>query len=158
MRAAFVTLLASVLASSSALAAEPAGDWRVEDGSAVIRIDTCRGALWGVVAWEKAPGRDDRNPDPTLRGRPTLGTPVLINMRAASSRDRWDGQVYNAQNGQTYTANVRLVGDNTLRIEACVMGGLFCGGQRWTRVGNVPAHGAQTEVCSRVYELSGRPR
>ena len=39
----------------------------VEDGSAIIRVDNCRGAVWGVVAWEKEPGRDKRS------GRPTLG-------------------------------------------------------------------------------------
>jgi uncharacterized protein (DUF2147 family) len=134
------------------MATEPTGDWRVEDGSAVIRIDNCRGALWGVVAWEKVPGRDQRS------GRPTLGSPVLINMRA-SSQARWDGQIYNAQSGETYTANVRMVSDNTLRVEGCVMGGIFCGGQRWTRVSNAAdsaansgASGAKSAVCSRASE------
>ncbi len=49
----------------SGIAAEPTGDWRVEDGSAIIRIDNCRGALWGVVAWEKDPGtrQTQRPPD-----------------------------------------------------------------------------------------------
>ena len=158
MRLTTITLCTVTLASSAALAAEPTGDWRVEDGSAIIRIDNCRGALWGVVAWEKVPGRDERN------GRPTLGSPVLINMRA-SSQARWDGQIYNAQNGQTYRANVRMVGDNTLRVEGCVMGGVFCGGQRWTRVGDASAgasqkngsgRGAQNDVCARVSNLSPR--
>ena len=159
MRLTIITFCTVTLASSAALAAEPTGDWRVEDGSAIIRIDNCRGALWGVVAWEKVPGRDERS------GRPTLGSPVLINMRA-SSQARWDGQIYNAQNGQTYRANVRMVGDNTLRVEGCVMGGVFCGGQRWTRVGDASAgasqkngsgRGAQNDVCARVSNLSPRP-
>jgi len=157
MRLTIITICTATVMSGAALAAEPAGDWRVEDGSAIIRIDNCRGALWGVVAWEKEPGRDTRNPNPTLRGRATLGSAVLINMRAASPQARWDGQIYNAQNGQTYKANVSLVGENTLRVEGCVMGGVFCGGQRWTRVGNAPGRGAQSDVCSRVSDLSGRP-
>ncbi|MPZ38036.1 MAG: DUF2147 domain-containing protein [Rhizobiales bacterium] len=149
MRLAIVTGVAATIASGAAMAAEPKGDWRVEDGSAVIRIDNCRGALWGVVAWEKVPGRDPRS------GRPTLGSPVLINMREASQA-RWEGQIYNAQNGRTYKANVRMVGDNTLRVEGCVMGGVFCGGQRWTRVSNGTESGAKGSakdaVCSRVSE------
>jgi len=157
MRLATVTVFTIAVASGPAMAAEPTGDWRVEDGSAIIRIDNCSGALWGVVAWEKAPGRDERNPNPTLRGRPTLGSAVLLNMRAASSQARWDGQIYNAQNGRTYNANVTLVGDNRLRVEGCVMGGVFCGGQQWTRVGNAPARDAQNDVCSRVSDLSRRP-
>ena len=160
MRLRIITICTATLMSGAAFAAEPAGDWRVEDGSAIIRIDNCSGALWGVVAWEKVPGRDERS------GRPTLGSPVLINMRA-SSQARWDGQIYNATNGQTYKANVRMVGDNTLRVEGCVMGGVFCGGQRWTRVGEAPAapaqkgttgRGAQNDVCSRVSQLSGQAR
>jgi uncharacterized protein (DUF2147 family) len=160
MRLAIVTLFTAAITSGAALAAEPTGDWQVEDGSAVIRVESCRGALWGVVAWERVPGRDERS------GRPTLGSAVLINMRA-SSQTRWDGQIYNAQNGQTYNANVRMVGDNTLRVEGCVMGGVFCGGQRWTRVGNASGGTAQknasggsarNDVCSRVSELSGRAR
>ena len=97
------------------------------------------------MAWEKDPGRDERS------GRPTLGSPVLINMRA-SSQARWDGQIYNATNGQTYKANVRMVGENTLRVQGCVLGGVFCGGQRWTRVanGSGTGRGAQSEVCARV--------
>jgi uncharacterized protein (DUF2147 family) len=157
MRLTTITLCTATLISGAALAAEPIGDWRVEDGSAVIRVDNCNGALWGVVAWEREPGRDRRS------GRPTLGSTVLINMRA-SSQARWDGQIYNAQNGETYRANVRMIGDNTLRVEGCVLGGTFCGGQRWTRVGDAQAapaqkggskRNAQSTICARVSELSG---
>jgi uncharacterized protein (DUF2147 family) len=152
MRLAIATLVAATMVSGTASAAEPIGDWRTEDGAAIIRIDNCRGALWGVVAWEKEPGRDKRS------GRPTLGSPVLINMRA-SSQARWEGQIYNAISGQTYKAHVTMAGDNTLRVEGCVLGGVFCGGQRWTRVGT-PQSGrgaqpdAQKDVCSRVSHLS----
>jgi len=150
MRLAISVFLAATMTGGTAMAAEPTGDWRTEDGSAIIRVDNCRGALWGVVAWEREPGRDHRS------GRPTLGSAVLKNMRP-SSQARWDGQIYNATNGQTYNANVRMVADNTLRVEGCVMGGVFCGGQRWTRVNNPPAPGggggARNDVCSRVSAL-----
>ena len=150
MRVSIATLVATTMVTGTALAAEPTGDWRTEDGAAIIRIDNCRGALWGVVAWEKEPGRDSRS------GRPTLGSPVLINMRA-SSPARWEGQIYNAISGQTYNANVRMIGDNTLRVEGCVLGGVFCGGQRWTRVGDGNAttgRGGKSDVCSRVSALA----
>jgi uncharacterized protein (DUF2147 family) len=148
MRLAISLFLAATMASGTAMAAEPNGDWRTEDGSAIIRVDNCRGALWGVVAWEREAGRDRRS------GRPTLGSTVLINMRP-SSQARWDGQIYNAQNGETYKANVKMVSDNTLRVEGCVMGGVFCGGQRWTRVNNPSGQssGGRGDVCSRVSSL-----
>jgi uncharacterized protein (DUF2147 family) len=156
MRRAIViisTIVTSAILSLPARAAEPTGQWRVEDGSAVIKIDNCGGALWGVVAWERSPGRDDRNPNPSLRGRPLLGSTVLTNMRK-TAQQRWEGRVYNAQNGQTYNANIRLAGENALRIQGCVLGGIICGGQQWTRVAG---QGGGADVCSRVSNLPRRP-
>src|SRR5436853_639775 len=113
-----------VFAAGPALAADPAptGEWRTANGWANIRIVNCAGALWGVVAWESMQGgRDTKNPDPALRGRPMLRAPILIDMKP--NRDRWEGQVYNSENGNTYMANIRLLNPNTLRIEGCVLGG-----------------------------------
>ena len=36
----------------------------------------------GSVAWEKGPGRlDNNNPDVSKQNRPTLGMPILIDMK-----------------------------------------------------------------------------
>jgi uncharacterized protein (DUF2147 family) len=48
--------------------------------------------------------------------------------------NRWDGRIYNAENGKTYTGNIRLKNASTLRVEGCAFGGLICGGQNWSRV------------------------
>jgi len=166
-----------VLATTPALANEPTGEWRVANGSANIRIENCGGALWGVVSWEKVPGRDNANPDPALRGRPTLGAPILLGMKPKTQQgwggteQRWEGQIYNAENGKMYDSNIKLLNQNTLRVEGCVLGGIFCGGQEWTRVAQAPAppqtkginpksagKGAgASDVCSRVSNLAGRP-
>lgn len=79
-----------VFVSNSGLAAEPTGEWLVENGGARIHIENCGGALWGVVAWERQPGRDIENPDPALKGRPTLCIPILINMKKTSA-ECWGG-------------------------------------------------------------------
>jgi hypothetical protein len=41
---------------STALAADPTGDWKVADGVANIRVAQCNGNIWGAVSWEKTPG------------------------------------------------------------------------------------------------------
>ena len=70
---------------SSALAADPTGDWKVADGVANIRVAQCSGNMWGVVAWEKTPGgKDKNNPDASKQSRPTLGMPILIDMKKKS--------------------------------------------------------------------------
>jgi uncharacterized protein (DUF2147 family) len=119
---------------ASALAADPTGDWRVADGVANIRVAECNGSIWGAVAWEKSPGgRDTNNPDASKRNRPTLGMPILIDMKKKAGADQWEGQVYNAKDGQSYSSTIKPVGSDQLEIQGCVLG-FLCGGETWTRV------------------------
>jgi uncharacterized protein (DUF2147 family) len=129
----------------------PVGEWLVNDRTARIRIENCGGAMWGAVSWEKSPGGQDvQNPDPAKRTRATLGLPVLLNMHPGQD-GRWDGEVYNAKNGKTYTAHITMVDPNTLQIEGCVLGSL-CGGENWTRFQPKKATfvGQPLDVCSGV--------
>jgi len=120
---------------ASALAADPTGDWKVADGVATIRVAQCYGNIWGAVAWEKTPGgKDTHNPDASKQSRPTLGMPILIDMKKKASVDAWEGQVYNAKDGQLYSSTIKPVGTDQLEIQGCVLG-FLCGGETWTRVG-----------------------
>jgi uncharacterized protein (DUF2147 family) len=117
-----------------ALAADPTGDWKVADGVANIRVAECYGSMWGAVAWEKVPGgRDQNNPDAAKQSRPTLGMPILIDMKKTSTADQWEGQVYNAKDGQLYRSTIKLTSPDQLEIQGCVLG-FLCGGETWTRV------------------------
>lgn len=118
-----------------ALATDPTGDWRVADGVANVRVAECNGSMWGVIAWEKIPGgRDENNPDVSKKGRPTLGMPILLDMKKKPDADQWEGQVYNAKDGQLYSSTITPVGADQLEIKGCVLG-FLCGGETWTRVG-----------------------
>jgi uncharacterized protein (DUF2147 family) len=119
----------------TAFAADPTGDWMVADQVANIRVAECNGSMWGVVVWEKTPGgRDVNNPDVALQSRPTLGMPILIDMKKKTGADQWEGQVYNAKDGKSYSSTIRPVGSDKLEIQGCVLG-FLCGGETWTRVG-----------------------
>ena len=120
---------------NATLAADPTGDWKVADGVANIRVAQCNGNMWGVVAWEKTPGgKDKNNPDTAKQSRPTLGMPILIDMKKKAGVDAWEGQVYNAKDGQLYSSTIKPVGTDQLEIQGCVLG-FLCGGETWTRVG-----------------------
>lgn len=142
----------------------PVGEWLVNDQTARIRIENCGGEMWGAVSWEKSPGgQDTHNPDPAKRTRATLGLPVILNMQQ-SQDGRWDGEVYNAQNGKTYTAHMRMLNPSTLRIEGCVLG-FLCGSENWTRFEpktsaqkSTLVVGRELDVCSGVSDRKGRPR
>jgi uncharacterized protein (DUF2147 family) len=117
------------------LAADPTGDWKVADGVANIRVAQCSGNMWGVVAWEKTPGgKDKNNPDAAKQSRPTLGMPILIDMKKKPGVDAWEGEVYNAKDGQLYSSTIKPVGTDQLEIQGCVLG-FLCGGETWARVG-----------------------
>jgi uncharacterized protein (DUF2147 family) len=125
-------LLAALwLTTGVAAAADPSGEWLVADKVARIKIENCKGAYWGVISWEKEPGFDKDNPDASKRTRPTLGIPILLGMKP-SDPNKWEGKIYNAENGKTYTASISLTSPDVLDVKGCVMG-FLCGGEKWTR-------------------------
>jgi uncharacterized protein (DUF2147 family) len=128
-----------------ALATDPTGDWRVADGVANIRVAECNGSMWGAVAWEKVPGgRDMNNPDASKQSRPTLGMPILIDMKKKPGVDQWEGEVYNAKDGKSYSSTIKPIGSDQLEIQGCVLG-FLCGGETWTRVaGPIPSSPANS--------------
>ena len=144
---------------ASALAADPTGDWKVADGVANIRVAECNGSMWGVVAWEKIPGgRDKNNPDVSKQNRPTLGMPILIDMKKKPSVDQWQGQVYNAKDGQFYSSTIRPIGPDQLEIQGCVLG-FLCGGETWTRVaGPIPSSPANSMAKGAPKTTGALPR
>lgn len=140
-------------------ATDPTGDWQVEDGVAAIRVAECNGSMWGAVAWEKTPGGlDKNNPDVSKKSRPTLGMPILLDMKRNAAGDTWAGQVYNAKDGKFYKSTIKL--GNTpdeLEIQGCVLG-FLCGGETWTRVGPpIPSSPANTMAMAKATPKTAAP-
>ena len=122
------------------------GEWIVADQTARIRIAPCGDGSGrthcGTLTWTKTPGGvDSNNPDPAKRNKPLLGLEIIKGMKL-KGQNWWEGSVYNAANGKTYEATLVPQGPTTLKIEGCVLGGLLCGGETWTRetepVGGIP--------------------
>jgi hypothetical protein len=59
--------------------------------------------------------------------------PILIDMKKTAGVDQWEGQVYNAKDGQLYSSTITPSGTDQLEIKGCVLG-FLCGGETWTRV------------------------
>jgi uncharacterized protein (DUF2147 family) len=129
--------VASIFLSTGIAFADPTGEWMVEKGYAKVRIENCGNSLWGVVSWEQKPGVDSKNPDASKRTRPTLGMPVLLDMKPVEP-NKWVGQIYNSENGQTYSSNISIGSSpDILLVRGCVLG-FLCGGEDWTRVKDEP--------------------
>jgi uncharacterized protein (DUF2147 family) len=92
----------------------PLGVWLTEKGEGKVLIEECGRALCGHT-----------------EGKPN--EKVLINMEP-SQKNRWNGKIHDIRSGSTYMSHMSLKSANALRVEGCAFGGLFCGGQTWTRV------------------------
>ena len=127
-------------APDGARAFDPNGTWVTEGGKSRVRIANCGGAICGTIVALQEPndpatGRpktDKNNADASQRNRPMIGVQIVLGMRP-NGTDRWSGQVYNAEDGKTYSGNVTMGEANKLRLEGCALGGLVCKSQTWTR-------------------------
>jgi uncharacterized protein (DUF2147 family) len=119
-------------------ASDPRGTWVTEAGDARVHVTKCGEALCGTIVWLKQPidpatGKpqvDDKNPDPALARRPIIGLNLFLNMKPHG--DHWSGRIYNADNGKTYSSDVSVIDDKTLKVAGCVL--FFCGSESWSRV------------------------
>ncbi len=134
------TIAAALVLMVPARAADPLGTWLTGDKKGKVRIVNCGGAICGTLIWmaepidpdTHQPKADKHNSNASLQGRPLLGIPIVLNMKPTGG-DKWEGQVYNAEDGGTYTGSFTMTGSNTADLKGCVMGGLICKGQTWTR-------------------------
>jgi uncharacterized protein (DUF2147 family) len=143
-----LALIAALIASVSApaLAAGPEGLWLVKDQTGRIRIEKCNNVMWGSVAWQKEPSKDGNNPNPALKDRPIVGIAILIGM-SQTEANLWEGNIYNPRNGNIYKSKMSMQGE-MLDIKGCVLGGLICGGEAWTRLADNTPGTAPKNNCA----------
>jgi uncharacterized protein (DUF2147 family) len=100
----------------------PVGVWLTEEKEGKVRIEQCGANLCGYSVDAKS----------NLNGEQ-----VLINMRPTKDQNKdqkWSGRILDPNTGSTYDSTIALKGPDTLRVQGCAFGGMFCGGQTWTRV------------------------
>jgi len=96
----------------------PLGVWLTEEKEGKVRIEQCGNNLCGYSVDSKS----NQN-----------GEQVLINMKPTKDQ-KWSGRILDPNNGSTYDSTIALKGTDRLRVQGCAFGGMFCGGQTWTRV------------------------
>lgn len=112
-----------------------AGQWRGDDGKAIITIAPCGseqmcGRIARVLVAQPAGGaRDTHNPNAALRSRPLVGVTILNGLRRDGNR--WTGRGYSPQEGREFNATATVTG-NRMAVRGCVA--MFCRTVNWTRV------------------------
>ena len=124
--------------TSLATAADPSGTWRLSSGKVTVKVRQCGAELCANIVALKEPTYKDGSPkidkynkDPALRERPLMGLSVLNDMKPAGENS-WEGSIYNADDGRTYSATMNLSG-NTMKLKGCVAG-IFCKTQTFTKI------------------------
>jgi uncharacterized protein (DUF2147 family) len=148
-RAAMLTTALWAAMCWPAFAGEPSGTWLTEGGQARVQVANCGGALCGSIVWlaepnekDAKPKLDKNNPDTSKRSRSLIGIQIMFGMKP-SGPDKWSGQVYSPEDGNTYSGSLTDSGANALKLEGCVLGGLICRSQAWTRVDTAQADRAR---------------
>jgi uncharacterized protein (DUF2147 family) len=134
-------LMSSTGRAEAASAADPSGTWLVEDGRARIRLERCgvaRDRICGFIVWMNAPGdargqpfRDELNPDPEKRSRPLLGHQLIMGLKA-NAEGRFDGDIYNAEDGKSYSVSLWRDTADRLKLKGCMLK-FLCQTQTWTQ-------------------------
>jgi uncharacterized protein (DUF2147 family) len=105
---------APVAPKPAAIAAtSPLGVWNTEENKGQVRVETCGQNLCGYAV--------------------KTGEKILIDMKPTTDT-AWKGQIHDPDSGKNYDSTIKLRGPNALRVQGCAFGGMFCGGQTWTRV------------------------
>jgi uncharacterized protein (DUF2147 family) len=136
---AILMALSGAMPAKAQTSSDPSGIWLTQAGDAKVRVSKCGGGICGTVIWLKDPidpatGKlqvDDKNRNPSLANRPIVGLSLFSGMHPVGP-NKWSGDIYNADDGNTYASNISVSGPDTLKVEGCV--GLLCGGEDWTRV------------------------
>jgi uncharacterized protein (DUF2147 family) len=105
------------LAAASS-ANSPLGMWLTEEKEGKVRIEQCGVNLCGYSVDAKS----NQN-----------GEQVLINMKPGKDA-KWSGRILDPNTGSTYDSTIALKGSDSLRVQGCAFGGMFCGGQTWSRL------------------------
>ena len=96
----------------------PVGVWLTEEKEGKVRIEQCGANLCGYSVDNKS----NQN-----------GEQILINMKPGKD-SKWSGRIHDPKSGSTYDSTIALKGSDSLRVQGCAFGGMFCGGQTWSRV------------------------
>jgi uncharacterized protein (DUF2147 family) len=90
----------------------PVGIWSTEQNKGRVRVEPCGENLCGYAV--------------------NTGEKILINMKPSDTK--WTGRIHDPDSGRNYDSTITMKGANALRVQGCAFGGLFCGGQTWSRV------------------------
>lgn len=117
---------------SAAFAQAPIeGRWVNPKGSVTVRVAPCGAGYCATVinANAKAKATAKKGGTPRL-----IGTTVMRDFRPVGN-GIYKGQAFDPKRNIRAPATIRLIGDSTLVVKGCLISGIICKEQRWSRIG-----------------------
>jgi uncharacterized protein (DUF2147 family) len=108
---------ALLISAAAALAADPTGTWVRPSTGAKVKFYNCGSNLCAKIVSSKT-------------AQP--GTVIMSGAKKVSD-NKWEGDLLNTEDGQTYNGVVTMSGGG-LTLKGCVLGGIICKGETWSRV------------------------
>lgn len=142
----YPTLLALALAPAAFAQSNlpQQGRWLTESGNLEVDIAPCGEAFCGTVVKVLA-NRSMSNPGGELvqaDARPVMGMKLLSDLRPAGEGEL-KGEIYNRENGKSYSTLLSVVGPNQLVVRSYVGLPMFGKTQVWQRVTDTNAQAAK---------------
>ena len=130
MKRSEIASVVTILCVAAPAAAEPIGTWVNPSHTVEVVTRDCGKALCGWVTWSTA----DAALDAAAAGTSHLiGTEVLLNYLPAAAAN-WRERVLVPDMGRTFDSMISHVDANNIRVSGCVLYGLACRSEIWTRV------------------------
>ncbi len=117
----FATLLSSLVS-----AADLTGRWNTEKSDSgswlTVDIQPCGDRLCGIIV-ELHQAKDQS----------LIGTEMIKGMKKKSETAYSKGKIYAPDTEKWYRSKMKLNDDDTLKVSGCILGGVICRSQTWTR-------------------------
>jgi len=121
-----IAVLALLFAATQVHAADVKGVWITEKSdsgsSMAVEIFDCDGKICGkAVDVFDAPNRD------------SVGLEIIKGMKKRSDTSYKKGKIYAPDTKKWYKSKMSLQSEDKLKVSGCVLGGVICRSQVWTR-------------------------
>ncbi|MEP9401484.1 DUF2147 domain-containing protein [Sphingomonas sp. VNH70] len=127
-------LLGSGIAPAQASAPGPVGYWIGPHRDVAVRTAPCGQALCGWVAWASDSARAHAAGGGTAR---LIGTELLHDY-VADGDHGWSGTLFVPDLGRSFASHIEQAAPDRLEVRGCILAGLVCRSQVWTRIDRLP--------------------
>ncbi|HYG29333.1 MAG TPA: DUF2147 domain-containing protein [Allosphingosinicella sp.] len=127
--AAALFAVASFAGTADAQTQQPTGVWRNPRNTVHVRIQPCGRAMCGTVVWASPRAQQKAREAGT---RNLIGAQLFRQLQPQGT-GTWGGRVFVPDRARTVAGTLRVTGRSAI-VSGCIVGGLVCRSQTWTRV------------------------